>query len=180
MKFKSEELLAELINQTKENIKKAKELQKLDLSVLQKRKDTESWNALECFEHLNMYGAFYLPEITSRMESASYPKNEIFKSGMIGNYFTKSLLPKKKLNKMKTLQATNPLHKDLDASVITVFLNQQSKLLQLLAKAKSKDLTKIKTAISISELIKLRLGDTFRVLIYHNIRHIMQAEDTVK
>ena len=39
---------------------------------------------------------------------------------------------------------------------------------------------KTKTAISISKLIKLRLGDTFRVLIYHNERHIKQAERAIK
>ena len=39
----------------------------------------------------------------------------------------------------------------------------------------SLDLNKIKTAISISKWIKLKLGDTFRVVVYHNERHIKQA-----
>ena len=42
--------------------------------------------------------------------------------------------------------------------------------------SKNVNLDKIKTAISISKLIRLKLGDTFRVLIYHNERHIKQAE----
>lgn len=41
--------------------------------------------------------------------------------------------------------------------------------------ARNKDLGKIKTSISISKWIKLKLGDTFRVIIYHNERHIVQA-----
>ncbi|MEO9077333.1 MAG: DinB family protein, partial [Gelidibacter sp.] len=31
------------------------------------------------------------------------------------------------------------------------------------------------TAISISNLIKLKVGDTFRVVVYHNERHLVQA-----
>ena len=38
------------------------------------------------------------------------------------------------------------------------------------------DLNKTKTAISISKLIKLKIGDTFRVVVYHNERHLIQAE----
>jgi hypothetical protein len=46
----------------------------------------------------------------------------------------------------------------------------------LLDKAKNVSLGKTKTGISISKLIKLKLGDTFRFVIYHNIRHIEQAK----
>lgn len=40
---------------------------------------------------------------------------------------------------------------------------------------KNIDLNKTKTAISISKWFKLKLGDTFKVVIYHNERHIAQA-----
>jgi hypothetical protein len=43
-------------------------------------------------------------------------------------------------------------------------------------KAQKVDLTKVKTAISLSKFIKLRLGDTLRFLVYHNERHILQAQ----
>jgi hypothetical protein len=59
--------------------------------------------------------------------------------------------------------------------VITKFLDQQKQLLELLTKAQSVDLNKVKTSISISRWIKLRLGDTLRVVIYHNQRHMKQA-----
>ena len=40
--------------------------------------------------------------------------------------------------------------------------------------------TKTKTAISISKLMKLRLGDTFRFVTAHNERHLLQAENVLK
>jgi hypothetical protein len=35
----------------------------------------------------------------------------------------------------------------------------------------------IKTSISISSFIKLRLGDTLRLVVYHNWRHLIQAKN---
>lgn len=85
------------------------------------------------------------------------------------------MLPKEKLNKMKTFKDKNPIGSGLDKRTIERFINQQEQLLNLLDKSKEIDLNKIKTAISISKWIKLKLGDTFRVVIYHNDRHIVQA-----
>ena len=56
----------------------------------------------------------------------------------------------------------------------------RDRLLEVLEKSSTLNLSKIKTAISISNWIKLRLGDTFRVLIYHNYRHMVQAEKILK
>ncbi|ULT24221.1 DinB family protein [Sphingobacterium sp. E70] len=55
-------------------------------------------------------------------------------------------------------------------------MEQQENFLQLLEQAKSKDLGKIRTNISINKWIKIRLGDTFRFLVNHNIRHIVQIK----
>ncbi|MFC0345495.1 DinB family protein [Epilithonimonas hispanica] len=102
-----------------------------------------------------------------------------FKTGFLGNYFASMMLPKEKLNKMKTLKISNLIHNLLDKSVIDEFIKQQNKMLELLEKAKTVDWEKTKTSISISKFIKLKLDDTFRFVIYHNLRHINQAENTL-
>lgn len=89
------------------------------------------------------------------------------------------MLPKEKLNKMKTLKISNPIHNLLDKSVIDEFIKQQNKMLELLEKVKTVDWEKTKTSFSISKFIKLKLGDTFRFVIYHNLRHVNQAENTL-
>jgi len=65
-------------------------------------------------------------------------------------------------------------------AVIKEFLEQQQQILRILEVSKNIDLTGTKTAISISKLIKLRLGDTLRVVIYHNERHIQQANNALR
>ena len=176
MKILSLDLIADLIQRTKDNLNQVIAFQELKLVALNKKVNPKSWSALECIEHLNRYGDFYLPEIEQRMRKAkkSNPKTS-FKSGLLGNYFAKAMLPKEKLNKMKTFKSMNPLDSHLDKTVLTKFIDQQRKMLELLQFAKEIDLTKTKTSISISKLIKLRLGDSFRVVIYHNQRHLLQA-----
>ena len=58
-------------------------------------------------------------------------------------------------------------------------MEQQRQILALLDQAKGVNLDQIKTGISLTKWIKIKLGDTFRVLIYHNQRHIKQAERVI-
>ncbi|MFC4164236.1 DinB family protein [Epilithonimonas zeae] len=175
------QLLNELKTITENNIEFAESLLNQNNRTLNFRKSEDSWSILECMEHLNFYGDFYLSEIENRIsESRFQTTKSYFKSGVLGNYFANMMLPKEKLNKMKTLKISNPIHKLLDKSIIEEFISQQNKMLELLGKAKNVDLEKTKTSISISKLIKLKLGDTFRFVIYHNLRHIKQAENILK
>ena len=86
------------------------------------------------------------------------------------------MLPKEKLNKMKTFKDKNPLNAQLDKSVIDKFLSQQKKLISILHQAKNVSLNKIKIETSISSLLKLKLGDTFQFFINHIVRHFKQIE----
>lgn len=176
MKIQSETLITALTETTKLHINFAAALKERTDMQLNWKESKHSWSILECLEHLNLYGDFYIPEI-ERVISNSKSKSElIFKSGIIGNYFAESMLPKEKLNKMKTFKDKNPLNSFLDRNTIDRFINQQIQILALLDKARTISLNKEKTSISITALIKLRLGDTFRFVINHNIRHLKQIE----
>jgi len=176
MKYKSLALLDQLSTQTREHMAFVESLKTLPLDDLNKRPHKGSWNTLECIAHLNLYGNFYLPEISRRMAASQSNAASYFNSGFLGNYFAKSILPKDRPNKMKTFQEMDPIYKQLDKNVLAVFLEQQENFLQLLEQAKSKDLNRIRTNISINKWIKIRLGDTFRFLVNHNSRHIVQIK----
>ena len=177
MKISNQELISDLIRRTEEVLLDAEELNQLSPEALNWKSKPERWSILECIEHLNRYGDFYLPEIDRRLLNArSVAAGAVFSSGILGNYFAKSMLPREQLNKMNTFQSMNPSGSDLDRSVLVKFLKQQQRMIELLRRARQVDLTRTKTSISISNWIKLRLGDTFRVVIYHNQRHIVQAQ----
>jgi len=175
MQTESKLLLDDLRERTAANILAVEELIKLPLEKLQQKKNPESWNALECMAHLNRYGDFYLPEIEARLNAAKNSNPQpIFKSGWLGNKFALMMLPGAK--GMSTFKVMNTLDSACNMADLSEFLNQQHKVLALLKRCESSNLNKIKTSISISKLIKLKLGDTLRVVIYHNQRHILQAQ----
>lgn len=187
MRIKSRELIEQLIAETRKVSEYAGQLKSFSSDQLNYRESNDSWSVLECLQHLNLYGRFYLPEITRRMDTALSGRNSrwedassgYFKSGILGNYFAKSMLPKAKLNKMKTFKEMNPIHSKLDRSVIDEFLDQQTEMQDLLNRALNVDLIRTKVSISLSRWIKLRLGDTFRFVIYHNMRHMEQVKRVI-
>lgn len=176
----STKLLQNLLELTRENLNTVENFKKQSTEYLNWKESPESWSVLECIEHLNRYGDFYIPEITNKIKNSKHNNSKVFKSNWLGKYFSKSVSYNESLNKMKTFKSMNPLNSELDIRTLEKFINHQHQIIELLDKSKDVNLDKTKTAISISKLIKLRLGDTFRVLIYHNERHIKQAEKTLE
>ncbi len=174
--MQSEKLVQTLIEQTRKIINQAEKLKSLDAPTLSWKADPTSWSMLECLEHLNLYGDFYLPQIEEKIRHSNTKHESEFKNGMLGAYFAKSMLPKEKLNKMKTFKDKNPLNAKLDKAVIDRFINQQIKLLDLLTQSKNVSLNKVKIETSVASFIKLKLGDTFHFYINHMIRHLKQIE----
>ncbi len=179
--MKANQLLDELSSLSVELSKKVAKLQLLPIEQLNKRSTNDSWSALECIEHLNLYYAFYLPEISKRIsENKAINATIAFRSGWLGNYFANAMKVKEgKIKKMKTFQDKNPIGSKLGYNTIEQFLTYQIELIELLNQARTINLNKVRTSITISKLIKLKLGDTFRFLIYHNERHIIQALNTI-
>ena len=172
--MQSEKLIQSLLEQTRQIINQVEKLKTCDLQALTWKEDETSWNILECLEHLNLYGEFYLPQIESKIENSSTKADGEFKGSLLGSYFAKSMLPKEKLNKMKTFKDKNPLNAKLDKMVIDKFLDQQNRLLELLNQSRKVSLNKVRIPTSISKLVRLNLGNTFQFFINHMIRHLNQ------
>lgn len=174
--MKAADLLDDLIIYTRNHLAFLNDLDKIQYEKLNERLSVDSWSVLECLQHLILYGDFYLPEIEARINRSNTKSKVDFKPDILGNYFAKSMFPKEKLNKMKTFNSMNPIGVALDKSVVTTLKFQLEKMLDLLATSKHVDLNKVKTSVSISPFIKLKLGDTLRIVIYHNERHIKQVK----
>lgn len=179
MKFNKSKLLIELKAMVNSHLDYIRSIEKIPDAALNWRASFDSWSVLECLQHLNLYGAFYIPEISKRLSRSKNSDSIEFKSGYWGNKFATDMLPKEDMKTMKTFKSKNPIHSQLDKEiVIDTFMQQQHEFLKLLDFAEHKDLTKTKTALTIP-LLKFRLGDTFRFVIYHNERHIVQAKSVL-
>lgn len=175
----STDLLEALTDRTRENLRIAETFLALPSSALHQRPRPDAWNALECLAHLNKYSAYYLPEMRQRMATTKHRSNtETFTSSWLGNKFAASMKPGEKMRKISAPGNANPVkHAELvTETTLTDFLRSQEETLELLTLAASVDLTKTTTGTSLTNLLRLRLGDTLRVVIYHNWRHMEQAQ----
>ncbi len=199
MKIEASKLTQNLIDQVKTSIQKAQKLQNLSNDELNFRTQSESWTVLECIEHLNRYSTFYLQEIEKRIDTKItnhkiVNQDYIFTSSFIGNYAANSMLPVQNSiisisesenpranhslqigNKMKAFRDKNPIHSGVDKRVLTTFVDDQNEFVRLLEKSKKIHLKKTKISLTIP-ILKLNLGDTFRFVINHQIRHFVQID----
>jgi hypothetical protein len=177
-------LLDNLYQKTESFLEKAvRDWQLLPVEQLNKQPAANAWSAAQCLEHLNFYARYYLPEIEKAIAKGEKPAAKTFKSGWLGDYFYRLMLPntegglKSKMNAPK--KAVPP--SDLDArAVLAEFITHQEQLLQLIERARQVNLASVRVPISLSKWIRLKLGDTFLFLVAHLERHVLQLERALK
>lgn len=178
--FKSLELLEQLQSDVRQLIAAATILQKEDPDLLLKQPAPGKWSVVQVLEHLNSYGRYYLPAIKKSLQQDS-AEEETFRSGWLGNYFTNLMRPDQKgqiSKKMSAPKNHRPSNDHDPKPTLDTFMEQQQELLKLLEVAKKKNIRLIRTPISISRLIRLKVGDTFRFLVAHEQRHFVQVQNT--
>ncbi len=180
--YNSIELLNQLQADVRQLIAAAAFLKTKDPGILLQQPAPGKWSVIQVLEHLNSYGRYYLLAIERSLQQEK-PATLSFKPGWLGNYFTGMMRPSEEgviKNKMQAPKNHRP-SKLLDAfPVLNTFIEQQHYLLELLESAKAKNIGAIRTPVSISRFIKLKLGDTFRFLIAHEHRHFLQISNTLQ
>lgn len=174
MQQNSHQLLKELESISAKALLTVQSFKTLTSEQLNFRIHQNSWSILECLEHLNLYGDFYLPEMERAILTSKSTAVPEFKSGILGNYFAE-LMRAEKNKKMASPKDKNPIHSDLSETAILRFEKQTERLRHILQLSENVNLNQVKCGISLSRFIRLKLGDTLRFYIYHIDRHVQQA-----
>jgi hypothetical protein len=158
-----------------------KNVAKLSENQINWKPSENTWSLLEIFAHLNEYAAFYHPAFTKKISLTRYRNPRInFISSPLGKSAWKSMQLGQLKNIKRKFNAArnfNPIfNKELvKGDDIQIFKRFQEELLTILESAKSVNIQRAKVPTSISKFVRLRLGDAFLFVIYHNQRHIQQA-----
>src|SRR5688572_25813696 len=182
MKIRATELLDQLSEDVRQLLLEVNQLQSRHADILGSQPATNRWSVIQVLEHLNSYGRYYLPQLEKSLKGTNAPATEWYRSGWIGNYFTKLMKPGANgaiKNKMSAPKGHSPSARLDNTLVIDTFIDQQHWLLKLLEEARQKPIGRIRTPISISKFIRLKSGDTFRFLIAHEQRHFVQVANTI-
>ncbi|HEX6179872.1 MAG TPA: DinB family protein, partial [Chitinophagaceae bacterium] len=109
-KMQSVGLLEDLQADTRQIILATSYLLQEDPERLVQQPAPGKWSVAQVIEHLNSYGRYYLPAIELAMNERSNSPDPVFTPGWLGDYFTKSMLPKNGeiTNKMQTPKGHRP------------------------------------------------------------------------
>jgi hypothetical protein len=182
MKIQSEELI-ESLKKDVEVLLECADFFRKEIDALLIPPVPGKWSIAQILEHLNGYGRIYLPAIEKAVATSQTKREAWFNSGWLGNYFTNMMKPKDVFevkNKMKAFKTHTPENNLSPQKVLDEFVEQQHTLLRLLDTSKQKSLNNIRIPLSVTKLVTLKLGDTFRFLIGHEQRHFVQARNTIK
>ncbi len=155
----------------------------LDAQSLNRQPMAGKWSIAQVLEHLNTYNRYYLPAIKAAMPKAGHTTSKEFKSGWLGEYFAKSMYSevvtgKRVANKMSAMKGHIPDASLNAAAVINEFIAAEKELLQMLEDAKQVNIGGIRIPITISKMIKIKVGDALRFLVAHQVRHLLQINNT--
>lgn len=171
------EILKDLELQINQIIKWAESLREVDNSKLRAKPSENSWSALECIDHLNRYSEFYLPVFTKAIDKSPLKKSEKYKPGWLGNKLAQDILPQngKLKSTMKTFKSKDPALDGVKPNALDNFIDFQMKFLVILDNAKTKNLEALRVSTTLP-MIRLKLGDALRFVIFHEVRHVVQAK----
>ncbi|ALU25110.1 DinB family protein [Myroides odoratimimus] len=171
----NQQVLDRLCLLTDKHLEQLQYIKRLSTEQLNYKPTVESWNILQCIAHLNYYFDFYLPQFKSAMNGKKR-EQLLFKSGVIGKYFANILLYKENQKPIKSPKQTNPIDKIISKDVIITFEANLIALKDIIKKMPQEVVNNRAIVTMFSNWYKLNVGDSLRIVVYHNDRHFHQIQ----
>jgi hypothetical protein len=154
---------------------------RIDASLLEKSPNPKSWNALQCFAHLNGYSDYYYPRIELAIHKGKArqwlsKQGDEMESNWIGRRSIKSADPSNLGKKRsKASKRFNFINKPTRGSEVKSFIINCEVMLRYIRMAREVDLNRVTVPLAQANFLKLRLGDLLHFMVLHARRHVIQA-----
>lgn len=178
----TKELIQELSSNTTQSLEHlTQNFKHLSKNQRSWKKDENAWNINEIFAHLNAFATYYHATFLYKFEITKFKQpNDEFISSPLGRSAWKSMKlgnaknVKRKFNAIRTM---NPRFNEELATESSVedFEKNIHQLTEIIERAVTVNIRKVKIPISFSKIVRLRLGDALLYVVYHNERHVQQA-----
>lgn len=155
-------------------------MNKLSEKQLNWRPNPGIWSIAEVLAHLNSYARYYHPTIQRKIESTRFRNvKEDFMSSPLGKSAWKSMKLGRLNNVKRKFKAPKGHNPTIDTDLVKGtevqdFIEQQNELMRIIESSAEVNVRKVKIPISISKIVRLRLGDALLFITYHNERHMQQ------
>lgn len=145
-----------------------------------------TWSCAEIFAHLNGYATYYHHAFKRKIEITRFRKPSVnFVSSPLGRSAWQSMKLGKEKNVKRKFNSPKEYNPSIQKSLLTGtelkdLVTHQNELLNILESCVAVNIRKVKVPISISKIVRLRLGDALLFVTYHNERHMQQAMNLSK
>lgn len=139
------------------------------------------WSVGQCLEHLVLSNEPYLPlleEIARGRRKARAIERVPVLPGLWGRMLIRSLRPDSG-RRLQARKAFRPTERAVDPGVVTRFLAEQDRLLDLMQATARLDLERIVITSPVLRLITYSLMDAYRIIAVHEQNHLVQARNVL-
>jgi len=172
-------LITELLDRTELIKASSQTFLRLSDDQLHYRPGPGKWSIAEIFGHLNICQGQYIRTMLSHITLAPDLPSDRYKSSWVGDWIYEKVMPRADgtVFKLRSTKAWSVNGESLDArGALESFQRKCDALDDILRHAATKNLQRIKIPFYFSRVFRLRLGDTLRILVAHNERHLLQAQ----
>lgn len=147
----------------------------------EKKPFPKKWSAVECIVHINTTNKSYIEKIQNSLTGSAKVDTgkSYFKPRYLISKFIASMKADSKMKFKSPKIFTDSYTGDFE-KVIQEFYDTQNELINLAETSRKYDLSKIKLTSPVTKLLKLQLGEAFMIIIEHQKRHLLQAENALK
>ncbi len=141
------------------------------------RPAADRWSIAQCFDHLNLTAAGFVPAIDRAIADAKargLTASGPFVYPLLERLFVQSNEPPPK-RRFRAFKAYRPAERKTPGEVMDSFLQWQDQLAERVQRADGLDLRRARQRSPIFPLVKWSLGTMFALVLSHERRHIWQA-----
>jgi hypothetical protein len=135
-----------------------------------------SWSVGQCLEHLCITNESYVAPISAALEEKTDDPVEQITLGWFGRWFIRSFVePSPNGRRVSAPSKIRPGAK-VDLSVVSRFLSDNKSCRELIVRARSKDVNRIRFWNPLVPGIRFTVGTGLEIIASHERRHLLQAE----
>jgi len=140
----------------------------------------EKWSIGECIDHLVVTHKLYnskIKEVQPLIKDCGDGSFK-FKHTFSGRTILKYVDPNS-TTRTKTFKLFKPSMRQIDTDFIRSFCEEVETMISFAEKLRGVDLTKLKISSPVTKLLRMNVGDALLINLYHDKRHLNQAEKII-
>ena len=134
------------------------------------------WSIGQCIDHLLVSNNVYCPAISKALEGQQHGRVDEIIPGRFGRWFIDNYIESSSRTKPRRAPRKITPGSQVDPSVVDRFLESNQKARELVRRAATYDVNRIRFRNPFVPLIHFTVGTGFEILTKHQRRHLLQAE----